>query len=702
MFRLALLSVIVCFGIFSASGSSDEQKQTQAAELQSIAMAPGDVNSSMALPGDNLSENGLMPRKLFFGNPDRYRILNSLDGKWLSYMAPYNGVLNVWVAPLYNLSAARPVTNDTLRGIEGYYWANDNRTILYFQDKDGDENWTIYAVDVISNARRNLTPLKGVNAELIGASRKIPQEVLIGLNNRDPSYHDVYLCNITTGDNKLILRNERFSYFIADNHLKIQFAGNTTANGSEEIYKHLDNGSWKLFMKKDINDDLTTQILRFDTNDTLMYMLDSRGGDTTALTATNMTTGKVKVLVDGLPADIDSYIINPATGYIRAVAYTYDRRKWLILDQSIEPDLKRLRNQFPNGDLNVDYYTLDDNIWFFSITQDVGPAHHYYYNRSTGEVKFLFSERKDLDNLTLAKMYPAVINSSDGQRLVCYYTLPVGSDKDDNGLPENPLPMVLLVHGGPWSRDYWGFNNLHQLLANRGYAVMSVNYRGSTGFGKSFINAGDRQWGAKMQDDLNDAVNWSIKRGIADPKRIAIMGGSYGGYAALAGMTFTPDVFACGIDICGISNLNTFLRSIPPYWLPEIEKEFRRVGDYRTEEGRALLKERSPITYVDRIKRPLLIGQGVNDPRVKQNESDQIVQAMKARDIPVTYLLYPDEGHGFDRPENRLSFYAVAEEFLAKYLGGKSEPIGKAFENSSITAPTGAEEVPGLVEALRK
>jgi dipeptidyl aminopeptidase/acylaminoacyl peptidase len=256
------------------------------------------------------------------------------------------------------------------------------------------------------------------------------------------------------------------------------------------------------------------------------------------------------------------------------------------------------------------------------------------------------------------------------------------------------------VHGGPWGRDNWGFDSEHQLLANRGYAVLSVNFRGSTGFGKSFVNAGDREWGGKMHNDLIDAVNWSIEKGIADPEKVAIMGASYGGYAALAGLTLTPQIFACGVDVCGISNLVTDLQSIPPYWLPEIEKDFKRIGDYRTEEGREFLMSRSPISYVDRIKRPLLIAHGANDPRVKQNESEQIVRAMKERSIPVTYILYPDEGHGFARPENRLSFYAVAEAFLAKYLGGRYEPIGDDFRESNITVPIGAEEVPDLSDSL--
>ena len=455
-------------------------------------------------------------------------------------MAPYNGVLNVWISPLHNLSAATPVTNDSFRGIQGYIWANNDRNILYTQDKDGDENWTVYAVDLITKERRNLTPLEGINAQILSTSIKIPREVLIGLNDRDQRYHDIYRFNLTTGEKKLVQENEGFSYFVADHQFKIRFAGKTTPEGSEEIFKRLDNGSWELFIKKDAADDFITVIKGFDNNDTLMYMIDSRGRETGALTMTNLSTGEVEVLVDNLPADIDAFKMNSNTGLVQAVAYTYDRRKWLVLDPTIEPDLKLLRDKFTDGDVNVYSWTLDDKNWFFSITSDTCPAHHYYFNRSNSEVGFLFSEREKLDNLTLAKMYPTVIKSRDGLSLVCYYSLPTWSDKDGNGLPESPMPMVLLVHGGPWSRDYWGFNNLHQLLANRGYAVMSVNYRGSTGFGKSFINAGDRQWGAKMQEDLTDAVNWSIDSRIADPERIAIMGGSYGGYAALAGLTFTP------------------------------------------------------------------------------------------------------------------------------------------------------------------
>jgi len=332
--------------------------------------------------------------------------------------------------------------------------------------------------------------------------------------------------------------------------------------------------------------------------------------------------------------------------------------------------------------------------------EDDGPVQYYRYDREEKSAEFLFTERTALEGVSLAKMHPVVIKSRDGLDMVSYYTLPVGSDSDFDGRPDEPLPMVLFVHGGPNARDNWGYEPVHQWLANRGYVVLSVNFRGSTGFGKEFTNAGNREWGGKMHDDLIDAVNWTVQEGIANPDRVAIMGGSYGGYATLWGMTNTPDTFACGVDTVGPSNLVTLFETIPPYWQPEIEDLATRIGDARTEEGRAFLTKRSPLTYTDNIKKPLLIGQGANDPRVKQAESDQIVQAMQDADIPVTYLLYTDEGHGFYRPENRLSFYAVTDAFLAEHLGGRYEPIGDDFEGSSIIVKCGAGEVPGLAEAL--
>ncbi len=310
------------------------------------------------------------------------------------------------------------------------------------------------------------------------------------------------------------------------------------------------------------------------------------------------------------------------------------------------------------------------------------------------------THRPALERYELAEMHPAVITARDGLELVSYYTLPVGSDRDGDALPEAPLPLVLFVHGGPWMRDAWGYNAVHQLLANRGYAVLSVNFRGSTGFGKAFINAGNRAWGAAMQDDLSDAVAWAVEQGVADPERVAIMGGSYGGYAVLAGLTQTPELYVAGVDMFGPSNLITLLEALPVYWAPLAEVFATRIGDHRTEEGRAFLLERSPISRVEAIEDPLLIAQGANDPRVKQAESDRIAQALEDKGIPVTYLLYPDEGHGFVRLQNNLSFMAVAEAFLAEHLGGRYEPIGSALNGSSVNVVGGADFIPGLSESL--
>ncbi len=354
------------------------------------------------------------------------------------------------------------------------------------------------------------------------------------------------------------------------------------------------------------------------------------------------------------------------------------------------------------GDAGIASWSLDDRQWIVAHLPDDGPIRYFHFDRDTKERTFLFAHRPELEGLPLAKMQSVFIKARDGLEMVAYLTLPVGTDQDGDGRPDRPLPMVLLVHGGPWARDSWGYDPEHQLLANRGYAVLAVNFRGSTGFGKHFQNIAKRQWSGTMHDDLLDAVAWAVSQKIAQEDKVAIMGGSYGGYAALVGLSFTPDVFACGVDIVGPSSLLTLIESIPPYWESFRQQLIERVGDIDTEQGRKELRERSPLFRADKIERPLLIGQGKNDPRVKQQEAEQMVQAMKENQIPVTYVLFPDEGHGFARPENRLAFFAVAERFLSEHLGGRSEPIGKAFEGSTISVPEGAKSLPGLAESLRQ
>ena len=647
----------------------------------------------------NRNNSSLISRDLLFGNPDKITTRISPDGSKLAFLAPKEGVLNVWVGQADSPKTAKPVTNDTSRGIRSYTWAYTNQHILYLQDRNGDENWRIYSVNLSNGKILDLTPFEGVRADIRALSPKHPEEAIIGLNRRDPEYHDLYRLNIETGNMTLILENKEFSGFEIDNDFRVRLASNMTADGGSEVFMPAKNGSWETFIRIEMEDALTTGFSGFNKINDQIYLIDSRGRNTAALYALNLQTKESYFLAEDPKSDLTGMMIHPTEKNVQAVAFYYDRIHWKILDPSIEPDMDLLHS-VEEGDMTVVSRSLDDKVWIVVFTRDNGPSHYYYYDHDKRRASFLFTDRELLAGLPLAKMIPAVIKSRDGLDLVSYYTLPLQSDENGDGRPDKPLPMVLYVHGGPWARDYWGLDSIHQWLANRGYVVLSVNFRGSTGLGKNFINAGNLEWGKKMHDDLIDAVNWSVQQKIADPEKIAIMGGSYGGYAALAGLTFTPGTFACAVDIVGPSNLITLLETIPPYWKPEIEQFTKRVGDFRTEPGRKLLQERSPLNSVTRIERPLLIGQGANDPRVKQNESDQIVKAMQAKGLPVTYVLYGDEGHGFARPENRLSFYAIAEAFLAEHLGGSFQPIGQDFTGSNLTVPAGAGEVPGLAQAL--
>ena len=641
----------------------------------------------------------LIPRKVLFGNPDKTMPALSPDGKMISYLAPVDGVLNVWVGPSDDPAAAKPVTQDRGRGIRSYGWAYAGEHIGYIQDREGDENWRVYSLNLSTGQTMDLTPVQGVQARIQQRSHKFPEEILVGLNDRDPQHHDLYRVNITTGARRLIQENEGFVGYVTDDDYNVRFAMRVTPDGGSELLKPGGDGAWEPFMAVGMEDLLTTSPIGFDKVGDVLYILDSRGRETAALRAINLKTGHETTLAEDPRADISDVMIHPTEKIIQAVASTDERERWQILDADIAPDTEYLRT-IGDGDIEVVSRSLDDENWIVAYTLDDGPVRYYRYSRERRMAEFLFTNRPELEGLRLAKMHPAVIKSRDGLDLVSYYTLPPWSDGGGVGRPDAPVPMVLLVHGGPWARDQWGYNSLHQLLANRGYATLSVNFRGSTGLGKGFTNAANYQWGAKMHDDLIDAVNWAVGEGIAEPGRVAIAGGSYGGYATLVGMTFTPEVFACGVDIVGPSSLITLIESTPPYWRPILALFTTRVGDHQTEEGRRFLDIRSPLGYVHNIVRPLLIGQGANDPRVKQSESDQIVGAMQEKDIPVTYVLYPDEGHGFARPENNLSFYAIAETFFARWLGGRAEPIGDDFQGSSITVPAGADFIPGLAEAL--
>ncbi|PKB19558.1 dipeptidyl aminopeptidase/acylaminoacyl peptidase [Novosphingobium kunmingense] len=646
--------------------------------------------------------NPLIPRQALYGNPVKAAAQISPDGSTLSWLAPVAGVMNVWVAPIGKPDAGRPITNEKTRPIRQYFWAPDGKSVLFIQDKGGDENFLLYSVDPKTGQERSLTPFTKTRVQLIGASTVHKDRILVGLNNRDARFHDVHSLDLATGKLTEVLRNEQgYVGFLADNNLVVRMALKANAKGGQDYFQVTDNKIAETpFASTGLEDALTTNPAGFTVDGKTLYWVDSRGRNTAALVAQDVATGATKVLAEDTRADVGGTLSNPTTGVVEAYSVNYLRNEWTAVDPGIKASLDFLKKNL-RGDFSVSSRTDKDDLWIVNDDPVTAPGSAYLYNRKAGKLTKLFTPRPELVGAPLPAMHPRVIKARDGLDLVSYLTLPFGTDTDANGVPTAPVPMVLLVHGGPWARDVYGSNRAHQWLSNRGYAVLSVNFRGSTGLGKSFIEAGNLQWGRKMHDDLLDAVDWAVAQKITSADKVAIMGGSYGGYATLAGMTFTPTKFACGVDIVGPSNLETLLKTIPPYWAPLVKQFHDRMGNPNTPEGLALLKERSPLYSADKIVRPLLIGQGANDPRVNQAESDQIVAAMKARSIPVTYVLFPDEGHGFARPANNIAFNAVAENFLGQCLGGRAEPIGNDMTPSTAQVLEGAERIAGLTAARK-
>jgi dipeptidyl aminopeptidase/acylaminoacyl peptidase len=642
----------------------------------------------------------LIERAKIFGNPSKTGGRISPDGKWLSWVAPRDGVLNVWVAPAADPAKARPLTEERVRPIRSAFWSPDSKQLLFIQDKGGDENFLLYGVDVVSGKQTNFTPFEKTRVMPIAYSNKVKDRILIGLNNRDPRWHDVHSLDLATGKLTLLLKNEGYGGFLADEMLNLRVAQKSRPDGGSTYYRLKDGkADGEPLADVGLDDSQTTAPLTFTVDGKTLYWTDSRNRNTSALVAQEVASGKTTILAQDQRADIANALYDTKTGEVQAYNVDYLKQEYVPLSPALKGDLEFLKKS-TKGQFTVTSRTEADDKWLVSVDAVTAPPATWLYDRKTKKLKQLYLTRPELEGAPLAQMYPQEIKARDGLTLVSYLTLPKAVNADGSGKASKPVPMVLLVHGGPWARDGYGYNGYHQWLANRGYAVLSVNYRGSTGFGKNFISAGDLQWGRKMHDDLLDAVQWAVKSGVTTADKVAIMGGSYGGYATLAGLTFTPTTFACGVDIVGPSNLFTLLQTIPPYWEAGKQQFYKRMGDPTTDEGKALLKERSPLNFAGDIQRPLLIGQGANDPRVNVAESDQIVAAMAAKKIPVTYVVFPDEGHGFARPVNNIAFNAVTENFLAKCLNGRSEPIGKSLKASTAQVKHGAEFAPGLSEAL--
>jgi dipeptidyl aminopeptidase/acylaminoacyl peptidase len=615
----------------------------------------------------------LIPRSVLFGNPERTFPRLSPDGSRLAWIAPDDGVLNVWVAPLradpgrgdaVDWAAAQVVTDDRDRGIRMFTWAHDARHLLYIQDTGGDENWRLHDVNLETMQRRDLTPFPGVQVQLIAGNKKFPTEVLIGLNRDNPQLHDVYRLDLLTGDLTLVEKNPGFAGWVADEELAVRGAFAPLPDGSMNLMVRDQAGTeWRELLSIPADDVTTTDVVGFSEDGQSLLVITPLEANTSRLLRVDVATKAVEVLAEDPEADVDGVVLHPDTLEPQIVTVVKDRTEFIVLDPAIEADLKAVRALHP-GDPSISGREHANSPWLAAFTNDAGPVAYYVYDPAAHTGRFLFDARPELNRYQLAAMEPFSFTSRDGLTIHGYATFPPGADRRD-------LPAVLDVHGGPQVRDEWGWNPEAQWLANRGYLCVQVNYRGSTGYGKDFVTAGDHEWGAKMHDDLIDAVDYIVGQGWAARDNVAIYGGSYGGYAALVGAAFTPDVFRCAVDIVGPSNLKMLLETIPPYWAPMIAQLYKRVGNPETEAD--FLWSRSPLSRAGDIRIPLLIAQGANDPRVKQAESEQIVAALKDAGIDYEYLLFPDEGHGFAKPENRLKFYAAAERFLARYLGGRFE-----------------------------
>ena len=611
----------------------------------------------------------LIPRSVLFGNPERTSPRISPDGTRLAWIAPRDGVLNVWVAPIggadgADWTAAQAVTEDTDRGVRVFGWARDGRHVLYLQDVGGDENWRLYDVDLVSMARRDLTPLEGIHANIIATSKRRPNEVLVGINADNPQLHDVYRLDLVTGDLVKEITNPGYAGWVADEDLVVRCALEPLPDGAFNVLvRDSDPGDWRKLLTIPAEDATSSDVLSFSGDGDSLLMISADGSNTGRLTRVDLSTGDAEVLAEDPSADVTGAVLHPDTRDPQIVAILKDRMTYVVLDPSVQDDLKAIQSLHP-GDPVFAGRDDSDETWLVGFTNDTGPVPYFMYDRASRTGRFLFEHQPALSGYELAPMEPFSYQARDGLEIHGYVTFPPG-------LGRSGLPAVLNVHGGPQARDTWGYDAEAQWLANRGYLCIQLNYRGSTGYGKAFVTAGDREWGGKMHEDLVDAVGYAVARGWADPSRVAIYGGSYGGYAALVGAAFTPGVFCCAVDIVGPSNLKTLLETIPPYWAPVIAQLYRRVGNPETDTD--FLWSRSPLSRARDIRIPLLIAQGANDPRVKQAESEQIVAALQEAGIEHEYMLFPDEGHGFAKPENRIKFYTAAERFLARYLGGRYE-----------------------------
>jgi dipeptidyl aminopeptidase/acylaminoacyl peptidase len=640
------------------------------------------------------ADTPLIPRSVLQASPDRFCVFMNYAGDKIAYLARKGSEIELRVEDLSG-NLLRKFDVKECRGAYDYCWAYTGEHILIGQDKDGDENDRVICLDIKTGISKDLTPFNEVKSYVGGLSKKYPHEIIIRSNKNDPKYFDAYRVNIITGKTDLIFRNAEYTHFYFDHNFNLRVASKMTPDGSVEDYLITDNKK-KFFRKISFEDTKNTSFAYFNADNQTIYGTDSIGRDKSALVAYNLQNKTSKVLFESDLADVGGFTYNPNTFALQCFSVEYLKPEIFVADESISKDMAYLKSQSDGKNFDILVRNFNDDIWLISCSSSDSCKRYYLYRRDPKKcepisLRFLFSAKPELDKYQLQKKIPIVIKSRDGLDLVCYLT------KSYDFQRANPRKLVVYVHGGPWTRDSDRFEPNVQLLANRGYSVLQINYRGSAGFGKKFINAGNCNLD-KIRNDIIDGVNWAIANKIADKNHIAIMGGSFGGDCALAGLTFTPDVFCCGVSICGGSNWITFLETTPEHWQSTIQACYKFFGDPRTEEGRKFLIENSPITRANDIKKPLIFFQGKNDPCVNQSEGDQIIAALKKKGSPVVYVLYPDEGHGFLREPNAKSYIAIIEMFLAKIMGGRFEPINPGELDGSSHQILEGKELVGLKE----
>jgi dipeptidyl aminopeptidase/acylaminoacyl peptidase len=615
----------------------------------------------------------LIDRELFFGDPEISGSQISPDGRFITFLKPFRGVRNIWVKTRTELfDSARPITADTARPVTSYFWSLDSKYVLYAQDKGGDENYRIYAVDPKAVGdpvplARDLTPMEKVRAIVIDVPRTTPGEIIVGLNDRRSDLHDVYRLDLSTGARKLIWKNEQNVVgWQTDIEGALRLGLRQTPDGGMEILRVAGDSLVPIYA---VNEQEQCFPIRFTLGGNSFYLATNKGAgtDKMQLELFDMKTGTT-TLVERDPeneVDFSTAIFSDVSNELLATVYAGDRQRVYPKQKQFAHDWEQMKKVLPPGELSFGSSTLDERISLVGVSSDVDPGSRYLFDRATGKAELLYHARPNLPFADLAPEKPVRYTSRDGLVIPAYLVLP-------RGVPAENLPVVMLIHGGPWGRDFWGYDPEAQFLANRGYGVLMPNFRGSTGYGKKFLNAGNKQWGTGfMQHDISDGVKYLIAEKIADPKRVAIYGGSYGGYATLAGLAFTPDLYAAGVSYVGPSNIITLLNSIPSYWAPMKKMFDIRVGDMSKPAEKNMLEAQSPLNSASSIRAPLLVVQGANDPRVKKAESDRIVIALRDRGQPVEYLVAPDEGHGFAGRDNRMAFYTAMEKFLASHIGGR-------------------------------